>query len=290
MLVKAILGFTLLIFSYAICSAATIVVPAGGDLQAAINAAQSGDTIIVQADSTYTGGYTLPNKPGTGYITIQSSRASEIPVGSRVSPAQSALFARLRNSSLDPAAPVIKTDASSHHWRLVGLDIATASNAKVYDLVQIGTSTQTAAEVPNNIEISRSWIHGYATQEVQRGVSLNGAEITITDSYINEIHGTGYDTQALCGWNGPGPFHILNNYLEASGENALFGGADPSIQNLIPSGIEIRGNYFFKPLRWKVGDPSYAGIHWSVKNLLEIKMGRNVTIDGNTFQIGRAHV
>jgi hypothetical protein len=76
----------------------------------------------------------------------------------------------------------------------------------------------------------------------------------------------------------------VNNHLEASGENVLFGGFDPSITNLIPSDIEIRGNYFFKPLRWKVGDPSYAGIHWSVKNLLELKMARNVVIDGNTFE------
>src|SRR6185369_17397785 len=86
------------------------------------------------------------------------------------------------------------------------------------------------------------------------------------------------------GWNGPGPFHIINNYLEASGENILFGGADPSIANLVPSNIEIRHNYIFKPLRWKVGDPSYAGIHWGVKNLLEIKMGRNIIIDSNVLE------
>jgi hypothetical protein len=40
----------------------------------------------------------------------------------------------------------------------------------------------------------------------------------------------------------------------------------------------------FKPLRWNAKDPSYAGIHWSVKNLLEIKMGRNIVIDGNVLE------
>jgi hypothetical protein len=285
MVVKPILRAAILLLFFSIAGmAATIVVPAGGDLQAAINAAQSGDTIIVDAGSIYSGGFILPNKSGTAFITIQSSRASELPVGTRVSPAQASLLATLRNSTVDTAAPVIRTSPGSHHWRLIGLDIATSTNAQVYDLIQIGTGTQTATEVPNNIEISRSWIHGYSSQEVQRGVSLNGSEITIADSYINEIHGTGYDTQALCGWNGPGPFHIVNNYLEAAGENILFGGADPSIANLIPSNIEIRYNYVFKPLKWKVGDPSYAGIHWSVKNLLELKMARNVMIDGNTFE------
>jgi hypothetical protein len=40
----------------------------------------------------------------------------------------------------------------------------------------------------------------------------------------------------------------------------------------------------FKPLSWKVGSPSYAGKHWTVKNLLELKNARNVTIDGNVFE------
>ena len=33
-----------------------------------------------------------------------------------------------------------------------------------------------------------------------------------------------------------------------------------------------------------MGHPTYAGIHWSVKNLLELKMGRNVIIDGNVLE------
>ena len=44
------------------------------------------------------------------------------------------------------------------------------------------------------------------------------------------------------GWNGPGPFLIENNYLEAAGENVMFGGSDPSIANLVPSNITIRRN------------------------------------------------
>jgi hypothetical protein len=138
--------------------------------------------------------------------------------------------------------------------------------------------------VPHDIVFDRSYIHGLPTQEVQRGIALNGAEVTVSNSYISEIHGTGYDTQALCGWNGPGPFHIINNYLEAAGENVMFGGALPSITNLIPSNIEIRRNKFFKPLSWKMDDPSYAGIHWSVKNWLEFKNAQDVVFDDNDFE------
>ncbi|HEX3249093.1 MAG TPA: hypothetical protein VHS05_06680 [Pyrinomonadaceae bacterium] len=239
--------------------------------------------IELEAGKVYEGPISLPPKSGDSFITIQSSRTAELPEGVRIGPAQTALLAKLQSSTA--GEPVIKTAPTSHHYRFIGLDISTAkAEVAVYDLVRIGDTRQTAAEVPHDIVIDRSWIHGFDTQDVQRGVSLNGSEITVSNSYINEIHGRGYDTQAICGWNGPGPFHIINNYLEASGENILFGGADPSIANLIPSNIEIRRNYLFKPLRWNQKDPSYAGIHWTVKNLLEIKMGRNIVIDGNVME------
>ena len=44
---------------------------------------------------------------------------------------------------------------------------------------------------------------------------------------------------------------IINNYLEAAGENLMFGGSPSAIPNLVPTGIEIRRNYLYKPLRWK---------------------------------------
>src|SRR6476619_6518982 len=60
--------------------AATITVPVGGSLQAAINAAQPGDTIVLQADADYSCSCILPNKPGSDFIVIKSSRYEEIPV------------------------------------------------------------------------------------------------------------------------------------------------------------------------------------------------------------------
>ncbi|PYV71545.1 MAG: hypothetical protein DMG97_15925, partial [Acidobacteria bacterium] len=54
-------------------------------------------------------------------------------------------------------------------------------------------------------------------------------------------------------------------------------GKHPDIANLIPSDIEIRRNYFFKPLSW-------LGSSYSVKNLLEFKCAQRVLVEGNTFQ------
>ena len=273
---------SLLLISAATTFGATLVVPAGGDLQSAINSASPGDTIVVEAGATYRGPFTLTAKGGDAYITIQSSRASEIP--GRVSPSQSELLAKLRSNVV--AEAVIQTATGAHHYKLIGLDISTvAATDFVYDLIRLGNSDQTdLASVPHHLILDRVWVHGFETQEVQRGISLNTAETSIINSYISDIHAVATDTQAIGGWNGPGPYHIINNHLEAAGENIMFGGSDPKIQNLVPSDIEIRRNRFFKPLTWKVGDPSYLGRHWAIKNHLELKNARRVTIDGNIFQ------
>ncbi len=262
-----------------------IQLAAGENLQRALDQARPGDTIVLEAGAVYEGPFTLPVKQGNEFITIQSSKLAELPEGVRVSKSQSALFAKLQSS--ENGTPIVKTAPGAHHYKFIGVEISTTNaQVKVYDLVRLGDGgpQKRLDAVPHHLVIDRSYIHGFETQEVQRGISLNSAETSITNSHISDVHGKGYDTQAICGWNGPGPFKIINNYLEGAGENVMFGGADPSIPNLVPSDIEIRDNYFFKPLSWKVGDPSYGGHKWSVKNLFELKNARRVTIDRNIFE------
>ena len=44
---------------------------------------------------------------------------------------------------------------------------------------------------------------------------------------------------------------IENNYLEAAGENVMFGGADPAIPGLVADGITFRRNYLSRPMAWR---------------------------------------
>ena len=87
--------------------------------------------------------------------------------------------------------------------------------------------------------------------------------MSILNSDIRDIKDVGYDSQAIAGWNTPGPIVIRNNFLEAAGENILFGGADPNIPNVIPSDIVIENNLFTKDTAWR-------GRSWTVKNLFEL--------------------
>ena len=262
-------------------------VPAGGDLQAALNAAQPGDTIILQAGATYTGNFTLPVKSGTAWIYVQSSALSSLPApGTRVAPAQSSLMPKIVSPN---TAPAISTAAGAHNFRFAGIEITTtwaSTNGTNYVLVQLeapGGNT-TLSQVPTDLVFDRCYVHGTPTGNVRRAILMNSARTAVVDSYLADLHEVGADSQAVASWNGPGPFKIVNNYLEGAGENVMFGGVDPAIPNLVPSDIEIRRNYLFKPLSWMAGSGSFAGIHWSVKNLFELKNAQRVLVDGNVLE------
>lgn len=267
----------------------TITVKSGGNLQAAFDSAAPGDTVALEAGATFIGNFTLPAKDKTSkrWITIRSSVPDEKlpPPGTRVSAMDGKWMAKLASPNADP---VLKTAAGAHHYRLVGLEFQVAPAATInYGLILLGdgSSKQNSPEqVPHDLIIDRCFVHGNETGNLRRGIALNSARTAIIDSRISDCHEVGADSQAICGWNGPGPFKIVNNYLEGAGENFMLGGADPSIQNLVISDIEFRRNYCAKPLAWKVGHPTYAGKRWSIKNNFELKNARRVAVDGNVFE------
>jgi Bacterial Ig domain len=268
----------------------TISVASGGDLQAALNSALPGDTIELAAGATFTGSFVLPKKSGSGWVWIRTSAYGSLPArGTRVTPSNASLMAKIVSPN---TAAAITFDTSASFYRLSGLEITTAwasTSATNYGLIMMGYSASDVAatslgQLPTDVVFDRCYIHGTATGNVRRGIALNSARTAVVDSYLSDFHELATDTQAIAGWNGPGPFAIINNHLEAAGENVMFGGSDPSISNLVPSDIEIRNNLFSKKLSWKAGDPSYAGVAWSVKNLFELKNARRVLVNGNTFE------
>jgi hypothetical protein len=255
-------------------------VNAGGDFQAALNTAKPGDTILLQAGATFTGNFVLPVKSGSSYITIRSAApdGSLPPANTRITPAYAAALPKIQSPNNVPA---IATAPGAHHFALVCLELR-ANYQGIGDIIVLGDGdrfTQTTlAAVPHDLIVDRLYVHGDPVYGQKRGIGLNSASTTIVNSYISEIKTDGQDSQAIAGWNGPGPYTIVNNYLEAASENLLIGGADPGIPNLVPSDITIKQNYFTKQLAWR-GQPQ-----WNVKNLLELKNAQHVVIDGNVLE------
>src|SRR6516225_6267388 len=196
-------------------AARTVNVPANGDLQSALNSAQPGDTIVLEAGSTYTGNFTLPDKPGSAYITVKSSALASLPPeGARVNPSYAQYMPKLVSPNDGPA---VSTAKAAHHYRFVGIELHPKQRVYQWDVVAIGQANEKSLDaLPHDIVFDRVYIHGDSVVGSKRGIALNGATITVENSYISDFKSTDQDTQALNGWNGPGPFRIVNNYLEAA--------------------------------------------------------------------------
>jgi len=257
-----------------------------------LDRAKCGDTVQLAAGATFTGNFVLRASDCTDWIVVRTSAPDSIlpAPGTRMTPYYASLLAKIVTPNVSPA---IGIQFGAHHYRFIGVEVTTTiatTSVTQYGLVDLGEdpatgkSASSLSELPHDITIDRCYIHGTPKGNVKHGIVFNGASLAVIDSYISDIHVVGQDTQAIAGWNGPGPFKIVDNELEAAGENVMFGGARPALVNNIPSDIEIRGNHFFKPLNWMVGNSSYGGIHWTVKNLLEFKIAQRVLITGNILE------
>ncbi|MBZ5548211.1 MAG: putative Ig domain-containing protein [Acidobacteriia bacterium] len=287
-----------------------VQVAASGDLQAAINNAQCGDTIELQAGATYDKLLTLPAKPcdDQHWIIIRTNAPdSALPAeGQRLTPCYAGLaslpnrpayncpksqnvLAKISHSVHMGSGPILLA-SGANHYRLVGLEIT-----RFVDKVPVVALVSTVKDSPaDHIVIDRSWLHGTAQDETRRGVALRGTTyVAIVDSYLNDFHctaisGTCTDASATGGGTGDlasGPWKIEGNFLEAAGENILFGGAAATI---VPADITIRHNHFYKVPQWRKGEPGfvggYSGDPFVVKNLFEIKNGTRILFEGNILE------
>jgi hypothetical protein len=144
------------------------------------------------------------------------------------------------------------------------------------ELVAIGSSVEpTLANQPRGVTIIGTDVEG-APAGQKRGFSMHGSNLSLINVKVTEIKLQGQDSQAVWLNNGPGPYLVTRSHLEAAGENLILGGDDPRIPNCIPSDVYIGQNTLTKPASWR-------GSAWQVKNLLEVKLGKRVRIEGNSL-------
>jgi hypothetical protein len=281
----------------------TITVNSGGNLQSALNSASCGDTIQLQAGATFVGIFTFPAKncDDNNWVIVRTNADdSSLPAeGSRLTPCYAGVASLPGRPALQCASTnnvlaklAVPTSASgpiifapgANYYRLIGLEVTrTAFPGPADSLVLLKGAA-------DHVVFDRLWVHGTAQSETARGIGLEGTNIAIVDSSFTDFHcisitGSCSDAQAIAGGGGSdvmGTYKIVDNFLEASGENIIFGGGAAT---LTPGDIEIRQNHFFKPLIWMKGQAGYVGATngnpFIVKNLLELKNAQRVLVEGN---------
>src|SRR2546430_177165 len=141
-----------LCLSASVSTASTISVAAGGDLQAAINNAQPGDTIALARGATFTGGHVLPDKGGATRLTIRTAGDNDLPgAGGRISPDNASQLAKIRSNG----GPAVQTAPGAHHWTLQLVEIAGVGGN---DLVLLGDGSgaqSQLSQVPHDLVIDR---------------------------------------------------------------------------------------------------------------------------------------
>ena len=257
-----------------------VKVPAGANLQTAINNAQPGDELLLAPGAVYTGQFYLPNKGSNSWIVIRTDLPDAtigLP-GTRMTPsrAASANLAKIMGNSTYGA---MSTNLGASHYRFTGVEFGSAVGGDVNAIVRFGDATtaqNTTASIANNLILDRVYIHASSTGSVRRCVMANSATTAVIDSWLSECHSNYGDSQAFVTWNGTGPFLIQNNHLEAGHEIVMFGGGSATIQNQSPSDITVRGNHITRPASWK-------GV-WQAKNIIESKHAKRLLIEGNVIE------
>jgi len=276
----------------------TYSLPTGGTTWAAHNARQfssallssvPGDVIVLDAGVTYTGNFQLPKKPNPSskWIYITSSNYSSLPApGTRVGIADSVNMPKIVSPGNTPDFLMMP---GANHFRFVGVEMTansdyppgcpTTRNCTTANFIGINYPPN---PLPESIFVDRCYMHGTATQDIQGGFLMNGSNMAIVDSYVDDVHYLAADSWGVGANISPGPIKIVNNFIAASSENIIFGGGGGGYGGHLPSDIEIRNNYLFKPLSWVPLSMTFHKL--VVKNAFECKACARVIFDSNTIE------
>jgi hypothetical protein len=284
-----------------------IKVAAKEDLTAAVDSAKCGDTLLLAAGASYEI-RDLPAKKcdDSHYITIRTDTpdAKLPPEGTRISPAWAGVASLPgRPAFAQPAGGPAKLMATLYvkkpsganvgdHYRFIGIEWTAPPDGKQGEIGRLATT-----EEADHVIFDRNWFHPQEGGEMGKGIGMiRGTRyIAVINSYLSGFNcvsrsGTCTDAVAVGGGNSPtdapnSTLKIYNNFLEASGENILFGGANSEVN---PTDIEIRRNHLFKPLIWKLGEAGFTGAPngdpFIIKNHLELKSGIRVLVEANLLE------
>ena len=256
-------------------------VKAGANLQDAIDKAKGSDVLCLAPGARYVGNFELKRRGDTAWVVIRTEIADSdvAKAGERVRPSKSANLGKIVARPGDGSSSALATAPGARGWYLVLLEITTDSTLPQGPTALInfgGGNVKDEERIARDLVLDRVFAHGWPEQTLRRCIALNSGATMIVDSWLDECHEKGADSQAINGSNGPGPYLIENNTLAGAGENVMFGGSDPRTSGLSPSDIVIRRNHIVTPPHWME--------RWTKKNIIETKNARRLLLENNVIE------
>lgn len=227
-----------------------IEVPQGGDLQAALN---KGGEVRLKAGATYPGTFTL--RSGT---TLVGNGATL--TGTRTGPA-------------------LDIPIRTHDVSVFDLSAGTAYDQSVIRVGRNDRSQNAPDLAPDRVTFTRVRVDSYRGK---RAFEINGRDVSLIDCVVADTFDpAGRDSQAVGILNAPGPVLVQGGSYSAGSEVIMVGGDTMKMPDVVPTGITITDTKLWRPLEWQTD-----GVSRGIKNLLELKTGRqvnvrNVTMDGS---------
>ena len=246
-------------------------------LQDVVDTVPPGTTITLAAGKLYDGTIVIRPKPGAASdkpLTITTRGWTDKGVGwdGLVTPADKPRMAVLRATARENVGIAIKNGAG--HVNLFGVALEAIRPSGQGDIIRIGSSTERLAEnMPRHISIRQVLIQGDRRYGQKRAIAANGQDIDISQLWCDEIFIAGQDAQCIAAWNGGKRVRIRYAYLAAGAENIIVGGVPIASAEMAPEDWLIEDVILHKPLRWRED-----GGKRQVKNLLEFKYGKNITV------------
>lgn len=198
------------------------------------------------------------------------------------------------------------TSGGANHLTINGVNygIATHDPASSDTTLTLATSAGVQAAVAFSMT-NAATAYANGCGDDMRGIQANGDYISIEWNYFEKIHWNSNESHAISIGFSNGPVKIAHNWVEP-GSGGIFAGGGPVDQRGGPfSDVEIRGNYVGRDLAWrdlsasagKSPHPPFGcgplvlpasnntcPFNWAIKNLLELKVGHRVLLDGNILE------
>ena len=248
-------------------------------LQAAIDVAPAGTTLTLDPGQVYDGSIVITPKIGADKekrltITTRGWTSKGDGWNGLVTPDDKPRMAVLRGSARGKFGIEIQNGETGGHINLFGLAFEAMPPVGQGDMIRVGSGTEPDPDnMARHVSIRQVLIQGSREFGQKRGITANGQDIDIAQVWCEEVFTPGQDAQCIGAWNGGKRVTVRHSYLAAGAENLMTGGAPIASAKMVPEDWLIEDVILHKPLRWKED-----GRNRQVKNLLEFKHGKNITV------------